>query len=265
MWAGGLLAARLGLRIGPISLLSKIVIRAYLEERATRATTGLERPGLAGVARKLTPWGFRQNAKLHLTTLYVPVSRARARSLARESRGLMLHLGSGIHRLDGWLNVDLVSMDPDLVWDLRRSLPFPDGCARACFLEHVLEHFTLEDVLDVLAECHRVLEPGGIVRVGVPDFGSYMRSYAGDGAFIENKRPGRPTRLLAVAEVALSHGHRSVWDGETLEQVLAEAGFEQVRECKFGESALEPVPDAAHREAESVYAEGVKPSPSAGR
>jgi predicted SAM-dependent methyltransferase len=174
----------------------------------------------------------------------------------------MLHLGSGIHRLDGWLNVDLVSMNPDLAWDLRRKLPFPDGCARACFLEHVLEHFTLSDVLDVLTECHRVLQPGGIVRVGVPDFGRYLESYAADGSFIDGERPGRPTRLLAVAEVALFHGHRSVWDAVTLERVLTEVGFTAVSAREFGDSALQQVPDAAHRRSESVYAEGIKPSTS---
>jgi predicted SAM-dependent methyltransferase len=233
------------------------VIRSYLDERSTRATTGLDRGLATTVVRKLTPWTLRQNAKVHLTTLQLPLSRMRARKLATNGN-LKLHLGSGIHRLDGWLNVDLVSMDPDLVWDLRKPLPFPDNCAEACFLEHVLEHFALSDVLDILQECQRVMKPGGIVRVGVPDFGSYMRSYAGDGAFIENKRPGRPTRLLAVAEVALAHGHRSVWDGETLERVLTEAGFVEAKAKQFGETALDPVPDAAHREAESVYAEAVK-------
>lgn len=236
-----------------------MMIRAYLDERADAATRGLQRGGLGRLARLLLPWRLRQSAKLYVTTLLVPWSRLRARRLGREG-GLMLHLGSGIHRLDGWLNVDLVSMHPDLAWDLRRKLPFPRDCARACFLEHVLEHFELSDVLDVLAECRHVLEPQGVIRVGVPDFGRYMESYASDGSFIDSKRPGRPTKLLAVAEVALFHGHRSVWDAETLERVLIETGFTDVRACRFGESALQPAPDAAHREAESVYAEGIKPA-----
>jgi predicted SAM-dependent methyltransferase len=183
-----------------------------------------------------------------------------ARPTTRPSGRAQLHLGSGDHRLDGWLNVDLVTMDPDLAWNLRRKLPFPADRARACFLEHVLEHFTLSDVLDVLAECHRVLEPGGIIRVGVPDFGRYIESYASAGSFIESERPGRPTKLLAVAEVALSHGHRSVWDATTLERVLIETGFTEVSARTFADSALEPAPDAAHRESESVDAEGTKPS-----
>ncbi|HXZ57300.1 MAG TPA: hypothetical protein VEG40_06940, partial [Gaiellaceae bacterium] len=70
---------------------------------------------------------------------------------------------------------------------------------------------------------------------------------------------GRPTALLAVAEVALGHGHRSVWDAETLERVLTESGFEEVQRRAFGESALDPAPDNPEREGESVYAEARKP------
>jgi hypothetical protein len=110
----------------------------------------------------------------------------------------------------------------------------------------------------MLEECRRVLAPGGIVRVGVPDFGRYLESYAADGGLVERLRPGRPTRLLAVAEVALGHGHRSVWDGETLELALREARFSDVRRRAYGDSALDPAPDNPLREPETVYAEGVR-------
>jgi predicted SAM-dependent methyltransferase len=156
------------------------------------------------------------------------------------------------------VNVDVVGMAPDLHWDLRRRLPFPDGAARAVLLEHVLEHFTLEAGLEMLEECRRLLEPGGIVRVGVPDFGRYLESYAGDGAFVERLRPGRPTRLLAVAEVALAHGHRSVWDAETLTLALSDSGFPDAARRDFGDSGLDPAPDNPAREPETVYAEGRK-------
>jgi predicted SAM-dependent methyltransferase len=172
---------------------------------------------------------------------------------------LLLHLGAGVHHPPGWVNVDVLGMSPDLHWDLRKRLPFADRSARAVLLEHVLEHFTVADDLGILAECLRVLAPGGIVRIGVPDFGRYLESYAGDGAFVERQRPGRPTRLLAVSEVALAHGHRSVWDGETLELLLREAGFEDARRRSFGDSALAPAPDNPAREPETVYAEARKP------
>jgi predicted SAM-dependent methyltransferase len=231
-------------------------LRRYLEEREAARTRGLERGGGVRLLRRVSPFGLRQAAKVQGTALLAPLERRKAGRLVAETHPLRLHLGAGTHRPPGWLNVDVLGMSPDLHWDLRRQLPFPDGAAEAVFLEHVLEHFTLAAVLDLLGECRRVLGPGGIVRVGVPDFGRYLESYAGDGEFVERLRPERPTRLLAVGEVALGHGHRSVWDGETLELAVAEAGFANVRRRDFGDSDLDPAPDNPEREPESVYAEG---------
>ena len=233
-------------------------LRRYLEEREAARTRGLERGSAVRLLRRVTPFGLRQAAKVHGTALLAPVERRKAGRLLTEVRPLRLHLGAGTHRPLGWVNVDVVGMAPDLAWNLRRPLPFPDGAAEAVFLEHVLEHFPLAAGLDLLDECRRVLKPGGIVRVGVPDFGRYLESYAGDGDFVERLRPGRPTRLLAVGEVALGHGHRSVWDAETLELALRESGFPDARRRAFGDSALEPTPDNAAREPESVYAEGTR-------
>jgi predicted SAM-dependent methyltransferase len=236
-------------------------IRAYLEERQSAATRGLERGRGADLLRRVMPHGMRQSAKVNGTKLLVPWSKVRIRRLVEASAGkpFKLHLGSGGHPLEGWVNIDILGMEPDLYWDLRSGIPFPDGSADAVFLEHVIEHFTLADDLELLEECRRVLVPGGIIRLGVPDFGRYLMSYAGDGAFIEELRPGRPTRLLATAEVALGHGHRSVWDGETLEKVLTECGFSDARRRDWGDSDLDPAPDSEKRRPESVYAEARRP------
>ena len=232
-------------------------LRRYLGERRAKATRGIDRGPAAALLRRVSTHSFRQAAKLNGTRLMHPVSRRRIASLG--GRPLKLHLGSAGNYLDGWVNVDLLGMEADVVWDLRSGIPFPDGSAEAVVLEHVIEHFTYADDLDLLAECFRVLTPGGIIRLGVPDFGRYIESYAGDGSFIDEVRPGRPTRLLAVAEVALDHGHRSVWDGETLVRLLTESGFPDGRVCSWRESALDPAPDSERRKAESVYAEARKP------
>ena len=238
-------------------------LREYLGRLDARARRGLDRGPAVALARRVMSPAARDWVKLNATVLAAPSARRRARRMLESGGPIRLNLGSGPLPIEGWTSVDIFGMGADVTWDLRRGVPFRDESVDAVFLEHVLEHFRIEDVLDVLVECRRVLVPGGIVRIGVPDFGRYMESYAGAPDFIESVRPGRPTRLLAVAEVALRHGHRSVWDGATLEAVLTEAGFVDARRRSFRDSDLDPPPDTPEREPETVYAEARKASAAA--
>jgi predicted SAM-dependent methyltransferase len=237
-------------------------IESYLDERFAQARRGRERGRAAQLARRVTTWEMRQAALLHGTALLSPYARRRAARLVAGGNGAApnVHLGCGLHRLPGWVNIDILGTRADLHWDLRKGVPFPPDSVGAIFLEHVLEHFSLRDGIGLLRACHRALEPGGTLRVGVPDFGRYIKSYAGDGAFIESQRPGRPTPLLAVAELALQHGHRSVWDVETLARLVRECGFGDARPRTFGDSDISPAPDNPIREEESIYVEGHKTS-----
>lgn len=61
--------------------------------------------------------------------------------------------------------------------DLRKGVPFPDGSADAVYSSHVLEHLERDVVPAVLAESLRVLKPGGVLRVVVPDLERQARTY----------------------------------------------------------------------------------------
>ncbi len=210
------------------------------------------------IGRRLVPKPLRDGVKSGLTRAVAFRERRRAAALLSSGRDVRLHLGCGPNHLPAWVNVDLVSTGADLAWDLSRPAPCPDGSIAAIFHEHLLEHLPLPAGLGFLRECHRLLRPGGILRVGVPDFGRYARDYAGDRDLIQRTRPGRPTALLALSELAFCYGHASMWDEETLLGVLREAGFQAPEARAYGESAIDPAPDSQWRAAESVYAEAVK-------
>jgi predicted SAM-dependent methyltransferase len=240
----------------PASIANDLV--GYAEWLAHMDSKGMKRGRAVVLLRHVTTPAIRFSFKLYGTRALAPVARRRAARLALNRQPLLLHLGSGKILLERWVNVDLVGMNPDVWWDLLKPLPWPDASADGVFLEHVIEHFPLDDVLRMLRDIRRVLRPGGVARVAVPDLGRFMKSYAGDGEFIRGARAHRPTLLLAAAEVTQTHGHRSAWDAETLTLALRTAGFEDVRECAFGESRLDPAPESAGRAAVTVYAEGVR-------
>lgn len=182
------------------------------------------------------------------------------RRIRRAPVPVRLHLACGEHRVDGWLNIDLAGSRADHPWDLRRPLPLDEGSVAAIFHEHFLEHLPLADALDSIRRWHALLRPGGILRIGVPDAGRYLRDYAHPDGFLESLRPGRPTPLTAVAELVYCYGHRSLWDLETLRLALHESGFTSVTEMAPGESALQPAPDTPERAEETLYVEAVKPA-----
>ena len=169
---------------------------------------------LRRLAKHAVPESRRGTARVVVTDAVALRERRKVPALL-ERDPLLLHLGSGTQYKDGWVNVDLAGDPVDLAWNLARPLPLPAGCAAGVFSEHVLEHLPFEAGLGLLREAHRVLRPGGIVRIVVPDGGKLLRSYVDGGrGFIEETRGGRPTRddggqralLLVPALLAVRHG-----------------------------------------------------------
>src|SRR5690349_21176406 len=90
----------------------------------------------------------------------------------------MLNLGCGASFHSSWANVDVVARDPTVIChDLRNPLPFAAGAFEVVYHSHVLEHLSREQARFLIAECFRVLRPGGFLRVAVPDLETICRLY----------------------------------------------------------------------------------------
>jgi len=91
---------------------------------------------------------------------------------------MLLNLGCGRRYRAGWVNVDFTADGPGVIAaNLLQGVPFEDNTFDCVYHSHVLEHFTEEDGAKLIAECWRVLKPGGVIRVVVPDLEKLARWY----------------------------------------------------------------------------------------
>lgn len=95
----------------------------------------------------------------HLPAMHAPTTTRRK-----------LHIG-GTEARAGWEVLDVrAGAHVDHVGDALDLSRFDDGTFAEIYASHVLEHFDyVEELPRVLAEWHRVLAPGGVLRLSVPD------------------------------------------------------------------------------------------------
>lgn len=91
---------------------------------------------------------------------------------------IYLNLGCGSRFLDSWTNLDISPVSPNVqACNLLSGIPFPDNTFEFVYHSHLLEHIPRSKVLDILKECCRVLKPGCVIRVVVPDLECIARLY----------------------------------------------------------------------------------------
>jgi SAM-dependent methyltransferase len=79
---------------------------------------------------------------------------------------------------DDWINLDYVSSSPFVRQaNLLETLPFDSNSISLVYSSHFLEHIPLHQVPSFLKECHRVLKPGGVIRLVLPDLEEMCREY----------------------------------------------------------------------------------------
>lgn len=174
-------------------------------------------------------------------------AQLQALNVTAASRDLKLHVGCGKGHLPGWVNIDV--FPAPLALNVLRGLPFADNSVHYIYVSHLLEHLYFpRDVRMFIDEARRVLAPGGVIRIVVPDIEKCIEAYThNDREFFESRRetwpwwPSNPTRLedfLAYAGAGpepafLFESHKYGYDFETLSRVLNDAGFGNVKQSSY--------------------------------
>ena len=182
-------------------------------------------------------------------------------------------LGCGLNTHEDFINMDFLwHSKVDVCWDISRGLPFSNASMKGIFTEHCLEHFSLPMAVSILKECRRLLAPGGILRIVVPDGEAYLRTYCrqlqGDDSvrfpFQESESLGGVySPILSVNRVFYQdrdslNGHRFIFDFDILQRLLRRCGFNSVSRVQFRQGSDSTLLiDTAARAPESLYVEAI--------
>lgn len=137
---------------------------------------------------------------------------------------MKLHLGCGKRFIPGFIHIDAVEFQHiDHVSSIDNLSFLPENSVELIYVCHVLEHFKRKTLASVLKEWWRVLKPGGILRISVPDFAALCKVYQTYGRLDLVIGPlfGKQDYLYNI--------HYNVFDFATLEKSLLECGFANVR------------------------------------
>jgi len=94
---------------------------------------------------------------------------------------------------------------------------FPDELFDAVHMNHVLEHIPLPR--DCLTEAHRILKPGGLIVIEVPNEYYFPYNYKIMNMLMPSHMTPRQTAI----------GHLSLFTPDTLQKVLKSSGFTPIR------------------------------------
>ena len=209
---------------------------------------------------------------------------------------MRLNLGSGQTAVPDWINIDrspnilldrvpvakrllfragvlneghMQPWDREVVRHDIRKLPCPDNSVEAIYSSHTLEHLYLREAERVIKECARVLKPGGVLRLALPDVEYFARQLL-DGSSVAGQDAGRyfNSRLLAHPEdrptlsghllsAVGGHVHRWQPSAPLVRQLMVDARLVDICDCEFRQGRL-PGLDVIETREESFFLEGTK-------
>jgi predicted SAM-dependent methyltransferase len=174
-----------------------------------------------------------------------------------------LHWGCGDWVEPGWINADVKDLPGlDLCCDIREGLPLPNDSIDYAVSVHALPELTLDEQVPALRELQRVLRPGGVLRLVLPDLDLAVDAYRrGDREFflVPDERAESLGAKLVVQ--LLWYGFsKTVFTFEFVSELLAAAGFSRIERCRFREtaSAFPEIVSLDNRPMESLFVEAVK-------
>jgi predicted SAM-dependent methyltransferase len=174
-----------------------------------------------------------------------------------------LHWGCGRCIAPGWINSDRSAGDGvDLACDILDGLPLDDASIDYAVSIHALQDLPYLMLPPALCELRRVLKPGGVLRLGLPDLDKAIRAYLrGDrGYFYIPDHEAVSVGGKLVAQIVWYGSVRTPFTYDCIEELLYRAYFRRVERCAYREtnSTYPDIVMLDNRERESLFVEAFK-------
>lgn len=206
-----------------------------------------------------------------------------------DGRDLKINLGCGLAVCPGWVNIDgslnaaiapfprfvhraaylcsganryytfadyhaLLSGNAFFQANLAHGIPAESDSVDYVYSSHFVEHLYLREAERLVADCFRVMRPGGVIRIVVPDLDHALRLMAaGD-------RHKAMVSYFFVEDMESAYArHKYMYDFDLLSSLLHKHGFADVRRCEYRQGRVPDLQILDNRPDESLYVEAEKP------
>lgn len=185
---------------------------------------------------------------------------------AKRFENAFVNIGCGPKYVNGMINIDgNIFRKKDIWLDITLGLPFRDNSIQGVYASHVLEHFNIGKVRRLLCEFHRILKPGGAVRIVVPSLEYAIEAYRTEAIAA---LPEWPEKFHSIGGrfynfILCANQHLLMFDFSFLTELLHEAGFKDVSRTRarvsrrFAEEHMQFEPEEGKPDS-SLYCECVK-------
>lgn len=175
-----------------------------------------------------------------------------------------LNWGCGANARYGWVNSDQdAGPGVDVVTDIRQGLPLPGDFFDYVVSIHALPEIPYAELDATLCELRRVLRPGGVLRLGLPDLDKAIDAYRAEDIdyFLVGDDIVRSLAGKMIVQLTWFGRSRSMFTADFTTELLARNGFADIMLCACGETHTEHpgIVDLDNRPLESLFVEARKP------
>jgi predicted SAM-dependent methyltransferase len=174
-----------------------------------------------------------------------------------------LNWGCGSRGRPGWINSDQKSgRGIDISCDIRQGLPLDSDSIDYIVSIHALPEVPYPDLVPVLQELKRVLKPGGVLRLSLPDLDRGIQAYLRRDRdyFLIPDDDGESIGAKFILQMIWYGYSRTLFTFDFIQEVLIKAGFVGVSRCGYQQTnSLYPeIVELDNREVESLFVEAIK-------